>query len=64
MIKALFHLVLVMQAESLLRKKTCQGYFVSLANIPSEDLALDKMPVMEKYVDLFSNDLPGVPFDT
>lgn len=61
--RALLHLISVMQTERLLRKKTCQGYFVCLATIPSKELALDKVSVTDKYDDLFSNDLPGVPID-
>ncbi|XP_022851452.1 uncharacterized protein LOC111373183 [Olea europaea var. sylvestris] len=62
-IKALPRIILAMQAKKLLMKKTCQGYLVSLTGTPSEELTLDRVPLVQEYTDVFPDELPSAPID-
>ncbi|WKA07645.1 hypothetical protein VitviT2T_025440 [Vitis vinifera] len=53
------HMISALRASSLL-KKGCQGFLASVMSNES-DLKLEDIPIVREYLDVFPEDLPGLP---
>ena len=42
-------------------KKGCRGYLVSIENIEHDELRLQDIPIVNKFLDVFIDDLSGLP---
>ena len=56
------NLISVMQANKMLRK-ACQGYLVYAIESSNGEMQSAKVPVVNKFFDVFPEDLPGLPPD-
>ncbi len=49
-----------MQALKLLRKKNV-GYLAFVTDTRAEEKSIDQVPIVREYVDVFPEELPGLP---
>nr|AXI69408.1 Reverse Transcriptase [Olea europaea subsp. europaea] len=61
--KPLIRLVSALQAEKMLRKETCQGYLVNISGGKQETIKVEDVPIVREFVDVFPEDLSGIPPD-
>ncbi|XP_022897447.1 uncharacterized protein LOC111411117 [Olea europaea var. sylvestris] len=62
-VKSLPRLVLVMKAEKMLKKRSCQGFLVSIHGTQHSELTIGNVPIVRDFIDVFPDDLPSVPPD-
>ena len=55
-------MISVLIANTMLRK-TCQGYLAYAMEPEYPDISLEEVPVVREYLDVFPEDLPGLPPD-
>ena len=56
------HVISCLQANHLLRKG-CLGFLASVVELQSRELEIGDIPIVRKFLDVFPNDLPGLPPD-
>ncbi|CAA0826246.1 Uncharacterized mitochondrial protein AtMg00860, partial [Striga hermonthica] len=49
------------KAKKIIRRKDCQGYFVSIVDENSRSQTPHDVPIVREFVDVFSDQLPGRP---
>ena len=59
---ALPRVISSLRAKRLLRKG-CQGYLAHVVDTRKEILKLDDIPIVREFLDVFLEDLPGIPID-
>ena len=59
---ALPRVISALQAKRLLRKGY-QGYLAHVVDTRKEVLKLDDIPIVREFLDVFPEDLPGIPID-
>ena len=56
------NVISAIHANKLLRKG-CKGYLAYVVNNQKEGIKIDDIPIVRDFVDVFPEDLPGLPFD-
>ena len=56
------NVISAIHANKLLRKG-CKGYLLYVVNNQKEWIKIDDIPIVKDFVDVFPEDLPGLPFD-
>ena len=56
------HVISCIQANCLLRKG-CQGFLASVVDLQNGELEIGDIPIVREFLDVFPNDLPGLPPD-
>jgi hypothetical protein len=56
-------LVSATQAKKMLKKESCQGFLVNISGEKQETLRVEDVPVVQEFIDVFPEDLPGIPPD-
>ena len=56
------NVISAIHANKLLRKG-CKGYLLYVVNNQKEGIKIDDIPIVKDFVDVFPEDLPGLPFD-
>ncbi|XP_022861865.1 uncharacterized protein LOC111382191 [Olea europaea var. sylvestris] len=49
--------------EKMLRKNTCRGFLLNINSKPQSERKIEDVPVVNEFVDVFPEDLPGIPPD-
>ena len=44
-------------------RKTCQGYLAHAVEPEYPEISLEEVPIVREYLDVFPEDLPGLPPD-
>ena len=57
------NVISAIHANKLLRKG-CKGYLAYVVNNQKEGIKIDDIPIVRDFVDVFPEDLPGLPFDS
>lgn len=52
-----------MKAQKMLRKNTCQGFLLNIISKPQTERKIEDVLVVNEFVDVFPEDLPGIPPD-
>lgn len=62
-VKFLPWLVSVIKTEKMLKKRSCQEFLVSIHGTQHSKLSIGNVPIVRDFIDVFTNDLLGVPPD-
>ncbi|XP_022859185.1 uncharacterized protein LOC111379977 [Olea europaea var. sylvestris] len=60
-VKPLPRLISAVQAIRLLKKKSAQGFLVSLTSTDKKELTIDEVPVVKNFSDVFPENILGMP---
>ena len=55
-------IITAMKAQRMLNKG-CAGYLASVIEVPEKEIKISQVPVVQDFVDVFPEDLPGLPPD-
>uniref|UniRef100_A0A2N9EEP8 RNA-directed DNA polymerase n=1 Tax=Fagus sylvatica TaxID=28930 RepID=A0A2N9EEP8_FAGSY len=56
------HMISALRANRLLRKG-CRGFLASVVDLQKKELEIEDIPVVREFLDVFPEDLPGLPPD-
>lgn len=59
--KTVPRVVSAMKALKMMKKGNCQGYLVSMVGAPTPELTPADVPIVQEFLDVFPEDLPGIP---
>ncbi|XP_022858604.1 uncharacterized protein LOC111379464 [Olea europaea var. sylvestris] len=62
-IRTLPRLISTMKTEKMLRKNMCRGFLLNINSKPQSERKIEDVPVVNEFVEVFPEDLPGIPPD-